>query len=128
MAQRLARKLCEKCKKEKVLSDTEKGQIETILADVTDKTVIPASREKIWEPVGCAACNQTGYKGRIGIYEAILMNKQIEDVIEANPSDREIWAAAKDQGILTMRQDGIIKVLQGITSIPELERVIALTD
>jgi type II secretory ATPase GspE/PulE/Tfp pilus assembly ATPase PilB-like protein len=128
MAQRLARKLCEKCKKEKVLSDTEKGQIETILADVTDKTVIPASREKIWEPVGCAACNQTGYKGRIGIYEAILMNKQIEDVIEANPSDREIWSAAKDQGILTMRQDGIIKVLQGITSIPELERVIALTD
>jgi type II secretory ATPase GspE/PulE/Tfp pilus assembly ATPase PilB-like protein len=56
------------------------------------------------------------------------MNQKVADSVKIGSSDREIWEAAKDQGLLTMKQDGILKVLAGITSIQELERVIALTD
>lgn len=128
MAQRLARKLCVHCKKEIVVEGETEKEIETIINEIEDKSLIPKDRSKIWEAVGCEKCNMTGYKGRIGVYEAILTDQKIESAIEMNPSEREIWAAAKGQGILTMKQDGIIKALQGITSIAELERVIALQD
>ena len=68
----------------------------------------------------------TGFKGRTGIYEAIIMDEAIEKVIRENPSEREIKKASLPQNILDMRQDGILKVLQGITTIAELERVIDL--
>lgn len=128
MAQRLARRLCENCKKEIVPKEETKKEIENIINEIEDKTLIPQDRSKIWEPVGCEKCNMTGYKGRIGIYEAILTDSKIEKVVETNPSGHEIWSAAKGQGILTMKQDGILKVLQGTTSLAELERVIALQD
>jgi len=128
MAQRLARKLCKFCKIEKVLEGDTQKEIEIIINEVVDKSLIPTDRSKIWVAGKCDKCNQTGYKGRIGVYEAILTSEKIENAVEMNPSEREIWAAAKDQGILTMRQDGIIKILQGITSIEELERVISLQD
>lgn len=128
MAQRLARKLCEYCKKEVSLEGETKNEIEKIIGEIEDKSLIPNDRNKIFEPVGCDKCNNTGYKGRIGIYEAILIDEKIENAVESNPSEREIWSAAKGQGILTMKQDGILKVLQGITSVSEIERVVALTD
>ena len=128
MAQRLARQLCEFCKKETVLEGDTKNEVEKIISEIEDKGLVPTERNKIWEPVGCDKCNNTGYKGRIGVYEAILIDEKIENAVESNPSEREIWAAAKGQGILTMKQDGILKVLRGITSISEIERVIALTD
>jgi type IV pilus assembly protein PilB len=128
MAQRLARKLCPNCKKEIVLEGEIQKAIEVVINDIEDKSLVPNERSRVWEPVGCEKCNGTGYKGRIGIYEAILTDKKVEDAVEMNPSDREIWAAAKGQGILTMRQDGVLKILQGITSLSELERVIALQD
>lgn len=128
MAQRLTRRLCNACKKEIPLEGESKNTIETILNDIEDKSSIPEDRSKIWQAVGCPKCNNTGYKGRIGVYEAILTDNKIEDAIEKNPSEREIWAAAKGQGILTMRQDGAIKILKGITTLDELERVISLTD
>lgn len=128
MAQRLARKLCNNCKKEVVLEGDTKASIDSILGEIEDKSLIPKEYSKIYEPVGCDKCNNTGYKGRIGVYEAILTDQNIEKVVEFNPSEREIWQAAKGQGLLTMKQDGILKVLSGITSVVELERVIALTD
>ncbi len=128
MAQRLARKLCGNCKKETKLEGDEQQEIETVINGIEDKKLIPDKRMKIWKPVGCDICNKTGYKGRIGIYEAILIDEKIENAVEMNPSQREIWAAAKGQGILTMKQDGVLKILQGITSLEELERVIALQD
>ena len=95
---------------------------------IEDKSVIPADRSKMWTSVGCDKCNHTGYKGRIGIYEAILMNRSVELAVQKSSSEREIWEAAKGQGILTMKQDGVLKILAGITSLEELERVITLTD
>lgn len=129
LAQRLVRKLCPHCKKEIPLEGESKERIDKALASIVDKTQIPtdvATSTKIWQAVGCEKCNQTGYKGRIGIYEGILMDQAIEKVAEYGSSDREIAAAALPQGILTMEQDGIIKTLQGITSIEELRRVIEL--
>lgn len=128
MAQRLVRRLCEFCKKEITLDGEAKQEIETTLETVEDKSLIPTEKTKMWLPGGCNKCNNTGYKGRIGVYEAILMNQNIEHAVEASSSDREIWQAAKGQGLLTMKQDGVIKVLEGVTSLEELQRVIALTD
>ncbi len=82
----------------------------------------------MWESGECVECNQTGYKGRTGIYEAILTDKEIEAVVLNYPSERDIKKAAEHQGILDMRQDGILKVLQGVTSIKELQRVIDLEE
>ncbi len=128
MAQRLVRVLCTFCKKEIIIEGENQKEIETTITGIEDKSVIPSDRTKMWSAVGCEKCNSTGYKGRVGIYEAIITDKKIEDAVEMNPSEREIWIAAQGQGILTMKQDGILKVLSGMTSIEELERVISLTD
>ena len=128
MAQRLARRLCQFCKKEVPLVGDIQVEVETIIAGIEDRSLIPTERSRIWTHAGCEKCNNTGYKGRVGIYEAVLTDEKVENVVEMNPSEREIWNAAKGQGILTMKQDGIIKALQGMTSLEELERVIAMTD
>ena len=82
----------------------------------------------VWQASGCDKCNGTGYKGRIGIFEAILIDESVENVIQENPSEREIKKATANQGLLDMKQDGIIKVLKGITSISEMRRVIDLEE
>ncbi|MEO8638254.1 MAG: ATPase, T2SS/T4P/T4SS family [Candidatus Taylorbacteria bacterium] len=127
MAQRLVRKLCEFCKKETPLEGQDKIIIEKILASIFDKSyLVPA--EKMWVSVGCEKCNNTGYKGRTGVYEAIITDQGIEDVVLSNPSEREIRKAAEHQGILDMKQDGILKVLSGMTSLVELRRVLDLEE
>ncbi len=123
LAQRLLRKLCQFCKKETTPEGKVRAQIEAIVESIVDRAeVVPV--DKIWSPAGCEKCNFTGYKGRIGIYEAIVIDGSMETTIESNPSEREIAKVAEPQGIMTMRQDGIIKVLKGVTSLEELERVI----
>jgi type II secretory ATPase GspE/PulE/Tfp pilus assembly ATPase PilB-like protein len=71
-------------------------------------------------------CGGRGYKGRVGIFEAIFMDSSIEEMLRNKPSEREIAQAAKPQGIPTMQQDGVLKILKGITSLDELTRVIDL--
>ena len=128
MAQRLIRKLCTFCKKEAPIEGDVQTEIENTLRTIEDTSLIPADRTRMYVAVGCEKCNNTGYKGRSGIYEAILTDGNIETAVEKNPSEREIWAAAKGQGLLTMKQDGVLKILSGLTSIQELERVISITD
>lgn len=127
MAQRLVRKLCPKCRKEIKLDGKRKELIEKIIASIHNpQEYIEKIPTTMFDPVGCAECNFTGYKGRVGIYEAILRSEEIEKVIKENPSEREIWKAAKSQNILNMRQDGVLKILSGVTSLSEVERVIDL--
>jgi type IV pilus assembly protein PilB len=134
LAQRLVRKLCEFCKKEVDVDEKTKKIVEDTLATIYDKSEIPSQNgqapgiiSKIWQSVGCEKCNHTGYKGRIGVYEGILVNDPaIEKVIDYGSSDREIAEAAAPQGILTMKQDGMIKVFKGISSVDELRRVIEI--
>ncbi|PIQ68748.1 MAG: hypothetical protein COV91_02615 [Candidatus Taylorbacteria bacterium CG11_big_fil_rev_8_21_14_0_20_46_11] len=128
MAQRLVRKLCEFCKKEEMIPEGVKAKIEAVLAQLPP-TISPEQKDKWWiaNKEGCEKCNHIGYKGRIGVYEAILTDSNIEKAVEQNPSEREIIAASAGQGIPTMAGDGVLKVLSGVTSLEELERVVDLT-
>jgi type II secretory ATPase GspE/PulE/Tfp pilus assembly ATPase PilB-like protein len=127
MAQRLVRKLCQTCRKEVVLQGKDKETVDRIVSTIHTVDKIPQT-EKNFVAVGCPACNNTGYKGRLGVFEAILSDAAIEEVVNMNPSEREIKKAAEPQGILNMLQDGIIKVLQGTTSMEELRRVVDLDE
>jgi len=128
IAQRLVRRLCPKCKKEVALSESNLQLITEVLASIKKKKpdfIIPTV-DHVYEPNGCAECNNTGYKGRQGIFEAVYMDDAIAEVAVNNPNEKDIKVAAIPQGILDMRQDGIIKVVNGITSLRELSRVIDL--
>ena len=127
IAQRLLRKLCPHCKKKIPLEGESKKLVERIIQSIQNKNYLEnLQTSSVWEAVGCDKCNKTGYKGRIGIFEAILIDESVEKIIQENPSEREIKKATAHQGLLDMKQDGIIKSLNGITSISELERVIDL--
>lgn len=129
IAQRLIRKLCSQCKKERPIEETEKKIFDKILESVSDKSYLEnLQRNVVWQPVGCDKCNKTGYKGRVGIFEAILIDESVENIIQENPSEREIKKATAHQGMLDMKQDGVIKILNGLTSLSELQRVIDLGD
>jgi len=135
IAQRLIRKLCNDCKKEKEIKEEEMKIIKNIndTAKSNNKDFIKYGVDmnaplKMYEAVGCDKCNKTGYKGRMGIFEAIQNDKNIEKIIIENPSEREIKAIQAKQGSLSMREDGIIKVLKGITSLEEVKSVVDLLE
>lgn len=126
LAQRLVRRLCDSCKQEVVLEGGEKETVEKILSTITDETYLEGvQREKVWKAgQGCPACGGLGYKGRVGVYEAILIDGEIEKAVITNPSERDIRQAANQQKLLTLEQDGVLKVLNGTTSLEELDRVV----
>lgn len=127
MAQRLIRKLCNDCKEKISPSKEEKEIIEKILSSFPKNKIVPKINEiSIWRSKGCPKCNSIGYKGRIGIFEAIIVDEKIEELVLQKPSETEIWKEAKNQEILNMQQDGILKVLKGMTSLDELQRVVEL--
>lgn len=126
LAQRLVRKLCEACKSEISPDADKKKIIDDILSSIVDKKNIQGDALKMWEAKGCSECNGTGYKGRIGIFEAIIMDESIEALVKKSASEREISDASISQGLLTIKQDGILKVLKGMTSFDELRRVVEL--
>jgi type IV pilus assembly protein PilB len=126
LAQRLVRKLCTACKKEETLAGKDKEIVDKVLATIVDLAEMPTKRDTVYKPVGCAACNMTGYKGRLGIYEGILTTEEIDKAIEFSTNEKDVAKIAAAQGILTMTQDGILKTLAGITTIDELGRVIDL--
>lgn len=136
LAQRLVRKLCDFCKREDKPTDDEKKLIGKILdktrADIKEKYG-NLENAKIWrvggkqpEASGCDKCHHTGYKGRVGVFEGILTDENIENVSVVNPSEREVKKAAMGQGILGLKEDGIVKVLSGITTLEEVDRVVDL--
>ncbi len=128
LAQRLVRTLCETCRKEELITGKKKELVDKILLSIADPTYLEnIQRENLYVPVGCEKCNNLGYKGRVGVYEAILIDGEIEKVVLNNPSERDVREAANKQKLLTMAQDGLLKALQGRTSIEELERVIDLS-
>jgi len=121
VAQRLVRKVCEYCKKtEKVTpQDLEKLKVELKslkIKGLSKNTEIPRA-------VGCKECNFTGYRKRIGVFEIFLINDEIEKFILKNPPIPEVKQLAINNGMITMKQDGFLKVLEGISTIEEVERV-----
>lgn len=128
LAQRLVRKLCDACKKEVVLEGTTKETLDRIVSGIRNPKVIPTNRDKVYEAVGCDACNGTGYKGRIGVFEGIVVDKEIADFVRDNPSESDIRALQKKRPLLTMAEDGVVKILNGVTSVDEVSRVVALDE
>ncbi len=125
MAQRLIRKLCLNCKKQIPLEGQDKIAIEKVLNSIKDKTYLEGiDMSHVYAAVGCDKCNMTGFKGRTGIHEAIIMDENIENVVRENPSEREIKKAAEKQNLLDLVQDGVLKILQGVTTLDELRRII----
>jgi general secretion pathway protein E len=103
LAQRLVRKLCPACKRP--VPGERRGEIAR------------------WEPVGCEACGRTGYKGRAGIYELLATDDKIRSLIHSHAAESQIFVAAEEGGMRTMREDGERLVRAGITSMEELLRV-----
>lgn len=126
LGQRLVRVLCGDCKKERQATTAEFAQIEKIMSTHPKKPVIQ-NLLTVFDAVGCDKCNHSGFKGRQGVYEAIKVDQAVEEAIVTDPREHIILEAAQAQGIPSMAEDGIEKVLSGRTSFAELERVVDLT-
>lgn len=125
MAQRLVRRLKDEYKKEVPLEGADKKIVESILATIKDKSLIPQNTTVVYEPKEDVP---DAYSGRLGIFEVILVDEEMERLIKKSPSERDIEDLARAKGMVTMAQDGVIKALQGVTSLSELKRVIDLED
>lgn len=126
MAQRLVRRLCAQCKQQIDPGEKEK----TIILENVKNLPTVYKREvshdfKVWKGTGCDACNFTGYKGRVGVYEAFLVDDEFERFLLNSPAEADIKQMAMKQGMLTMFQDGILKILDGVTSLDELQRIVS---
>lgn len=124
MAQRLVRKLCD-CKKQRTLTEEEKNNMQKVLGALSEKsgvTVPPI--ESVYEPGGCEKCNHIGYKGRTTISEVFVVDRDIEEMITQSASSAQLKDKAVENGMITMEQDGMLKVLEGETSLEEVERVV----
>lgn len=125
IAQRLLRKVCTACVKQVPIPEDKKVKLKEIMKNAPD-TPEGLQFETMPEAVGCEKCSNLGYKGRIGIYEAIVKSEELNKVINENPSETEIEKVAEKQGLMNLKQDGIVKILSGITTLDELSRVIDL--
>jgi type IV pilus assembly protein PilB len=125
MAQRLVRLLCPKCKKKITPSPEVKAHIEKVLRGVSEKAGIevPKNAEYVFEATGCPECNNIGYRGRTTVSEVLSMTKEMEELITRQPTTSEVERLAIEQGMITMPQDGVLKVLEGLTTMEEVERV-----
>lgn len=135
IAQRLVRKLCVHCKQKITPTDKQKDVLKRVLQQAADHgkdlaayNISPDQEIEAWGPVGCEKCDNKGYKGRIGVFEAILNDNSIKSILESRPSEREVKRVSTKQGILSMKEDGVLKILSGITSIEEVEKVVDLTE
>jgi type IV pilus assembly protein PilB len=117
VAQRLARVLCERCKE--AFAPEPKELLESGLPEWRVAEV-----KELFRPVGCSACANTGYRGRMGLYEVMPVSEEIERLTVERASSDQIRAVAIEQGMLTLRGDGLEKAIRGSTSLQEIARVV----
>jgi len=125
MAQRLVRKICPDCKVEIPLTKPMEEEIRKSLIGVPEDYYQGFDREqfKIFKGNGCEKCGHTGYQGRYGIFEVLPATTEIQELVQNKSSAHKIYEASLKIGMITMKQDGIIKVLRGETTIDEVIRV-----
>ena len=117
VAQRLARRLCERCKESYQPSPAELLQADWPAAEL--------GRPLLYRAVGCPACSRTGYRGRLAIQEVMVLSEEVERLIVERASSDDVKKSAVSQGMTTLREDGLRKVAQGLTSLEEVFRVVA---
>ncbi len=113
VAQRLARKLCSHCKKRVMVPPQSMAE-----AGIRIGVEVEA-----YEPVGCPRCSHNGYKGRVGIYSVMVLSDRIKEMVTSNATEAEIRQVGREEGMMTLREDGLIKVRAGQTSLEEIIRV-----
>ena len=115
VAQRLARKLCPNCKRRTIIPTTA----------LVEAGIKVGAEVEAYEPVGCPRCSHSGYRGRLGIYSVMSLSDQLKEMTIARAAEPEIAAVAREEGMLTLREDGVTKVRAGQTSLEEVLRVTA---
>lgn len=126
IAQRLVRKICTRCRTSYEMSDAEKDALNSdpyIKELFVKKAGKKMEKLRLYKGAGCEVCNQTGFKGRIGVFEILEMSDKIKDLILQRASSRQIMDMAKKEGMTTMLEDGIDKVMNGVTTLEEVLRV-----
>jgi len=137
LAQRLIRKLCTYCREEYDAPEDIKLMIRNSLKEIESSTVLESKDKSVYEavkkiegndfklfhPVGCDKCNNLGYKGRVGIFEFMEMSPEIAKATLEKKSAQEIEGIAKQQGMITLIQDGFLKCIDGTTNVSEVLRV-----
>lgn len=127
IAQRLVRKACEHCKKPAEISPEMREIVKRALEKVgnLEQEIDPnlVQNLQFYEAPGCQQCNDIGYHGRVGLYEVFRMNNEIRNLISENANTLKIQEAAQKSGMVTLEQAGIIKALQGMTTLDEVYRV-----
>lgn len=129
IAQRLVRVLCPACKKKKDLSGAVREKINKFIAELperVDKKVY--EHFEMYDHVGCAECGGLGYRGRISIFELFAIDEEIRESIYHTPSETELFTLARKRGMVTMQEDGVLKVIQGITSLEEVDRTTGIVE
>ncbi len=119
LAQRLVRKICDHCRHSEVVLNAELKSRSAVAAQFF------GAKATLYKGKGCVSCADTGYKGRVGIFELIRMTSEMQELIMTNPTSQDVWKLAMSQGASSMFEDGIQKVKEGLTTIEELERVVA---
>ena len=129
IAQRLVRTLCPDCRKKVPIKKEFQTLIENTLKNLPKEIAESYSKkDSLFEPVGCSKCSKTGFIGRIALFEVLEVNQKIAEIITSKSfSEEKIFRAAREQGMITMFEDGLLKALDGITSIEEVFRVTSLS-
>lgn len=124
VAQRLVRTLCEHCSADKAPSESEKSYLQKHVAELRERGIeVSDVPEKLKAPVGCSKCSQTGFHGQIALMEILVISEAIEQMILDEVSTVEILKQALLEGMCTLEEDGVLKVLDGITALSEVKRV-----
>ncbi len=123
LAQRIVRRICEHCRKEYVPDAAIAQSIQKTLGTLTPKKYEATSEMKLFKGTGCSECSDTGYLGRVGIFEVLRVTPAINKLILNQATADEITNQARADGMISMKQDGFLKALDGITTVEEVLRV-----
>jgi len=128
IAQRLVRKLCDNCKKRVKANEKQerfiRKQVEKMPSKVREKVNL-GEEVYVYKPQGCRKCNFDGYSGRIAVFEVLEMTESLSEIVSEDVTEGKIKKESKKQQMVSMEQDGILKVMDGVTSLEEVLRVVA---
>lgn len=130
IAQRLVRRICSKCGKLEAITPEEKQKFEEAFEDLklSNPNLVPQTPEKVYHAVGCEACSNTGYLGRLVIAEMCTVTDEIEELILNRAPMHKLIESARKQGFMTMQEDGFRKVALGLTTVDEVYRTVKVSE